>query len=87
MNCLISQDISFLKALAQVKIKQLLPGIELCMPIPFQARESTCDTLSSSAANQCDNTVSVAHGGNATPGSTKQLLPLVPNPFYNKRYT
>ena len=39
------------------------------------ACESTCDTLSSSAANQCDNTVSVAEGGTATPGATKQLLP------------
>ena len=27
--------------------------------------ESTCDTLSSSAANQSDNTVSVAQGGTA----------------------
>ena len=38
-------------------------------------RESTCYTLSSSAANQGDNTVSVAQGGTATPGATKQLLP------------
>ena len=30
---------------------------------------------SSSAANQGDNTVSVAKGGTATPGTTKQLLP------------
>ena len=37
--------------------------------------ESTCDTLSSSAANQGDNTVSVAQGGTATLGATKQLLP------------
>ena len=37
--------------------------------------KSTCDTLSSSAANQGDNTVSVAQGGTATPGATKQLLP------------
>ena len=29
--------------------------------------ESTCDTLTSSAANQGDNTVSVAQGGTATP--------------------
>ena len=36
---------------------------------------STCDTLSSSVANQGDNTVSVAQGGTATPGATKQLLP------------
>ena len=35
-----------------------------------------CDTLPSSAANQGDNTVSVAQGGTATPGTTKQLLPL-----------
>ena len=39
------------------------------------ACESTCDTLSSSAANQGDNTVSVAQGGTATPGATKQPLP------------
>ena len=37
--------------------------------------ESTCDTLSSSATNQGDNTVSVAQGGTATPGATKQFLP------------
>ena len=37
--------------------------------------ESTCDTLTSSAANQGDNTVSVAQGGTATPGATEQLLP------------
>ena len=37
--------------------------------------ESTCDTLTSSAANQGDNTVLVAQGGTATPGATKQLLP------------
>ena len=37
--------------------------------------ESTCDTLASSAANQGDNTVSVAQGGTATPGTTEQLLP------------
>ena len=36
--------------------------------------ESTCDTLTSSAANQGDNTVSVAQGGTATPSATKQLL-------------
>ena len=34
-----------------------------------------CDTLSSSFANQGDNTVSVAQGGTATPGATKLLLP------------
>ena len=33
-----------------------------------------CNTLSSSAANQGDKTVSVAQGGTATPGATKQLL-------------
>ena len=33
-----------------------------------------CDTLASSAANQGDNTVSVAQGGTATPGATEQLL-------------
>ena len=38
-------------------------------------RESTGDTLSLSAANQGDNTASVAEGGTATPGATKQLLP------------
>ena len=38
-------------------------------------RESTRDILSSSAANQGDNTVSIAQGGTATPGATKQLLP------------
>ena len=37
--------------------------------------ESTYDTLASSAANQGDNTVSVAQGGTATPGATEQLLP------------
>ena len=37
--------------------------------------ESTCDTLPSSAANEGDNTVSVAQGGTATPGATEQLLP------------
>ena len=36
--------------------------------------DSTCDTLASSAANQGDNTVSVAQGGTATPGTTEQLL-------------
>ena len=33
--------------------------------------ESTCDTLASSAANQGDNTVSVAQGGTATPGADR----------------
>ena len=37
--------------------------------------ESTCDTQSSSAANQGDNIVSVPQGGTATPSATKQLLP------------
>ena len=36
-----------------------------------------CDALSLSAANQgYNNTVLVAQGGIATPGATKQLLPL-----------
>ena len=34
-----------------------------------------CDTLTSSAANQGDNTVLVARANTATPGATKQLLP------------
>ena len=34
-----------------------------------------CDTMSSSAANQGDNTVSVVQGSTATPSATKQLLP------------
>ena len=34
-----------------------------------------CNTLPSSAANQGDNTVSVAQGSTATLGTTKQLLP------------
>ena len=34
-----------------------------------------CDTLPSSATNQGDNTVSVAQGGTAPPGATKQLFP------------
>ena len=34
-----------------------------------------CDTLPSSAADQVDNTVSVAQGCTAAPGATKQLLP------------
>ena len=42
---------------------------------PHTTCESTCDTLTSSADNQCDNTVSVAQGGTATPGATRQLLP------------
>ena len=47
-----------------------------------------CDTLASSAANQGDNTVSVAQGGTATPGATEQLLPpdmvfKIPIPVYN----
>ena len=37
--------------------------------------ESTCDTLSSSVANQGDNIVLVAQGSTATPGATQQLLP------------
>ena len=34
--------------------------------------ESTCNTLTSSAANQGDNTVSVAQGGTGTPGATRR---------------
>ena len=45
--------------------------------------ESTCDTLSSSAANQGDNTVSVTQGGTAIPGATKQLMHVV---WYVYRY-
>ena len=41
---------------------------------PLMFRGSTCDTLASSAANQGDNTVSVAEGGTSTPGATEQLL-------------
>ncbi len=50
---------------------------EICIYIYFHHTTcgSTCDTLASSAANQGDNTVSVAQGGTATPGATKQLLP------------
>ena len=33
--------------------------------------ESMCDALTSSAANQGDNTVSVAQGGTVTPGATR----------------
>ena len=46
--------------------------------------ESTCDTLTSSATNQSDNTVSVAQGGTATPGATKQLLP--PDRVLKRKY-
>ena len=41
----------------------------------IQRVKSTCDTLTSSATNQGDNTVSVAQGSTATPRTTKQLLP------------
>ena len=41
----------------------------------IQRVKAPYDTLPSSAANQGDNTVSVAQGGTATPGITKQLLP------------
>ena len=37
--------------------------------------ESPCDTLSHQPPTRGDNTVSVAHGGTAIPGATKQLLP------------
>ena len=46
--------------------------------------ESMCDTLTSSTANQVDNTVSVTQGGTATPGATKQLLP--PDRVFKKIY-
>ena len=36
--------------------------------------ESTCDTLSPAAANQDDNTVSVAQGDTATPGATNWVI-------------
>ena len=36
--------------------------------------ESTCDTLSSSAANQGDNTVSVAQGGTGSARSASTAL-------------
>ena len=51
-----------------------LPSMSILIYIFFH-HESTCDTLASSAANQGDNTVSVAQGGTATPGATEQLLP------------
>ena len=35
--------------------------------------ESTCDTLSSSAANQVDNTVSAAQGGSAKEFNVKNV--------------
>ena len=46
-----------------------------CSNFHHTSCESTSDTLPSSAANQSDNTVSVAQGSTATPGATKQLLP------------
>ena len=51
------------------------------MFIEFFFFDHTCESISaanlaSSAANQGDNTVSVAQGGTATPGATEQLLPL-----------
>ena len=51
--------------------------VYICIYIYFHHTtcESTCDTLASPAANQGDNTVSVAQGGTATPGATEQLLP------------
>ena len=45
-----------------------------CIIFHHTTCESRCDTLTSSAANQGDNTVSVAQGGTASPGATKQLL-------------
>ena len=44
-----------------------------CYNFHHTTSESTCDTLSSSAANQGDNILSVAQDGTATPGATKQL--------------
>ena len=76
------------KPLNSKVIKSFVPELRsrkcfLCFGIPIYiyfffhhtACESTCDTLTSSAANQGDYTVSVAQGGTATPGTTKQLLP------------
>ena len=47
--------------------------------------ESTCDTLSSSAANQGDNTVLVTQGGTATPGKYiyTYIYTLETNVIYN----
>ena len=42
----------------------------------FFFHHTTCYNLSSSAANQGDNTVSIAQGDTAIPGTAKQLLPL-----------
>ena len=53
----------------------LLSRESWCSNFHHTTCESTCDTLSSSATNQSDNTVSVARGGTATPSATKQLLP------------
>ena len=47
----------------------------ICIFFTIKTCESTCDIRPSSAGNQGDNTVSVAQGGTATPGATKQLLP------------
>ena len=53
----------------------ILYYIYIYIYIHHKTCESTYDTLTSSAANQGDNTVSVTQGGTATPGATKQLLP------------
>ena len=53
----------------------LLSRKSWCSNFHHTTYESTCDTLPSSAANQGDNIVSVAQGGTAIPGATKQLLP------------
>ena len=50
--------------------------VYMCIFFHHTTCESMCDTHPSSAANQGDNTVSVAQGGTAIPGATKQLLNL-----------
>ena len=49
--------------------------VYICIFFHHTTCESTCYILASSAANQSDNTVSVAQAGTATPGATEQLLP------------
>ena len=58
------------------------------MPNPFfiqiiSSISNNSDKLASSAANQGDNTVSVAQAGTATPGTTEQLLP--PDRVFKKK--
>ena len=60
-----------------------LPSISYIYFFHHTTCGSTCDTLASSAANQGDNTVSVAQGGTATPGATEQLLP--PDRVFKKK--